>query len=171
MRDSITAHKKKLLRPEFILLDEFSISASSMNRHVDDKKDAEGKSVKRAVRLGDIEALKPFHWGFEFDEIVNQKGGFDAIITNPRGKSFRPMRRSSFRNMRQPLRRRTEDRRLGETAKGVNARPRNPEAWLQYASTTRTSGPGSRSPLSTVIKLSKWTARPLVISPTLTACS
>jgi len=35
------------------------------------------------LNRADIEALHPFHWGFEFDEILNQHGGFDAIITNP----------------------------------------------------------------------------------------
>jgi len=54
----------------------------------DDRKNDEGKPVKRALTLDDIRALKPFHWGYEFDEILNQRGGFDAIITNPPWEVF-----------------------------------------------------------------------------------
>lgn len=48
----------------------------------DEAKGKEGKPKKRAVTLQDIEALQPFHWGFEFSEVM-ASGGFDAIITNP----------------------------------------------------------------------------------------
>jgi hypothetical protein len=48
----------------------------------DEKKNKEGKSIKRLLTLEDIEQLQPFHWGYEFDQIF-EKGGFDAIITNP----------------------------------------------------------------------------------------
>ena len=54
----------------------------------DDRKNDEGKPVKRSLTLHDIRALKPFHWGYEFDEILNQRGGFDAIITNPPWEVF-----------------------------------------------------------------------------------
>lgn len=49
----------------------------------DQVKNKEGKPVKRAVTVEDTEKLQPFHWGFEFDEVINDRGGFDAIITNP----------------------------------------------------------------------------------------
>lgn len=42
-----------------------------------------GKAIKRPLAIGDIEALTPFHWGYEFDEIIETRGGFDVIITNP----------------------------------------------------------------------------------------
>ncbi|HIK09401.1 MAG TPA: ATP-binding protein, partial [Oscillatoriaceae cyanobacterium M33_DOE_052] len=42
-----------------------------------------GKAQKREVTPEDIQALEPFHWGYEFDEIIQRRGGFDAIITNP----------------------------------------------------------------------------------------
>ena len=35
-----------------------------------------GKAVKRPLAIADIEALTPFHWGYEFDEIVETRGGF-----------------------------------------------------------------------------------------------
>jgi hypothetical protein len=57
----------------------------------DDAKKKEGKPKKRALTVADIEALQPFHWGYEFDEIINQRGGFDAIITNPPWEIFKPI--------------------------------------------------------------------------------
>ncbi|MEG3982495.1 hypothetical protein QUA08_17135 [Microcoleus sp. T3B2] len=55
-----------------------------------------GKPIKRTLTLADIEALKPFHWGYEFDEILHQRGGFDAIITNPPWEIFKPDAKEFF---------------------------------------------------------------------------
>ena len=55
-----------------------------------------GKPQKRKLNLADIKALHPFHWGFEFDEILNQRGGFDAIITNPPWEIFKPQAKEFF---------------------------------------------------------------------------
>lgn len=55
-----------------------------------------GKPKKRQLNLADIETLHPFHWGFEFDEILNQRGGFDAIITNPPWEIFKPQAKEFF---------------------------------------------------------------------------
>ncbi len=48
----------------------------------DAAKGKEGKSTKRALTLADITALKPFHWAFEFAEVM-ERGGFDGVIANP----------------------------------------------------------------------------------------
>ncbi|WP_199776971.1 DNA methyltransferase [Deinococcus sp. NW-56] len=48
----------------------------------DAAKGKEGKPTKRALTLADITALKPFHWAFEFAEVM-ERGGFDAVIANP----------------------------------------------------------------------------------------
>jgi hypothetical protein len=37
----------------------------------------------------DINALKPFHWGYELDQIMNERGGFDVIITDPPWETIR----------------------------------------------------------------------------------
>ncbi|MCW5970973.1 MAG: Eco57I restriction-modification methylase domain-containing protein [Blastocatellales bacterium] len=62
----------------------------------DDKKNAEGKPQKRPVKVADIEALRPFHWGYEFDEIINRRGGFDVILTNPPWEIFKPQAKEFF---------------------------------------------------------------------------
>jgi hypothetical protein len=56
----------------------------------DERKKADGKPEKRALKLDDIRALQPFHWAYEFDHILIERGGFDAIITNPPWENFRP---------------------------------------------------------------------------------
>ncbi|MBO9562228.1 MAG: Eco57I restriction-modification methylase domain-containing protein, partial [Niastella sp.] len=62
----------------------------------DEKKNKEGKAVKRNITVKDIEALEPFHWGYEFSEIFRKKDGFDAIITNPPWEIFKPQDKEFF---------------------------------------------------------------------------
>jgi hypothetical protein len=62
----------------------------------DTEKNKEGKPVKRAVNLQDIENLHPFHWGYEFSKVFTEKGGFDAIITNPPWEIFKPQAKEFF---------------------------------------------------------------------------
>ncbi|MGD0948113.1 MAG: DNA methyltransferase [Candidatus Binatia bacterium] len=62
----------------------------------DAAKKTEGKPTKRALTLADIRALRPFHWGYEFDEILNKRGGFDAIIANPPWEIFKPNAKEFF---------------------------------------------------------------------------
>lgn len=62
----------------------------------DENKNKEGKSLKRIIAVKDIEALEPFHWGYEFSEIFRKKDGFDAIITNPPWEVFKPNSKEFF---------------------------------------------------------------------------
>ncbi len=92
LRDHIDEKKREAMATlNEILLAEFCRSEIKYEEATwDTKKEAEGKPVKRILTVKDIEELKPFHWGFEFDEILNQQGGFDAIITNPPLEIFKP---------------------------------------------------------------------------------
>ncbi|PSB46520.1 ATP-binding protein [Cyanosarcina cf. burmensis CCALA 770] len=54
-----------------------------------------GKSKKRDLTAEDIAALKPFHWGYHFDKVL-EHGGFDAIITNPPWETFEPNAKEFF---------------------------------------------------------------------------
>lgn len=55
-----------------------------------------GKAKKRQVELGDVERLKPFHWGYHFDQVIMERGGFDAIIANPPWEVFKPNAKEFF---------------------------------------------------------------------------
>jgi len=80
-----------------MLLDAFSdLDIKYEQATWDDKKGQAGKPVKRPLRPADIEALRPFHWGYEFDQVLNINGGFDAIITNPPWEIFKPNSKEFF---------------------------------------------------------------------------
>lgn len=98
MRDTIGQKKKEAVGTlNKILLEEFSILGIKFEEATwDTAKNKEGKPKKRALTMKDIEALQPFHWGYEFDEILNKRGGFDAIITNPPWEIFKPQAKEFF---------------------------------------------------------------------------
>ncbi|NER22681.1 MAG: hypothetical protein F6J96_18680 [Symploca sp. SIO1C2] len=75
-----------------LLLDEFSTKLGIQYQQAQLK----GKAKKRILKIEDIEALKPFHWGYHFDEIIENRGGFDAIITNPPWETFQPDAKEFF---------------------------------------------------------------------------
>lgn len=80
-----------------MLVDEFKELEIKYEQAVwDEKKKEVGKAKKRAVQIQDIRALTPFHWGYEFDEVMNERGGFDVIITNPPWDIFKPNAKEFF---------------------------------------------------------------------------
>ena len=92
LRDKIEAHKDDAYAVlNGILLDDFQ--ALKIQYQAAQLK---GKAKKRPLKLADIEALKPFHWGYEFDEILETRGGFDVIITNPPWEGFKPKDKEFF---------------------------------------------------------------------------
>jgi hypothetical protein len=98
LRDNIERKKREVTGTlNEILLNQFTgLGIKYEQATWDEKKNKEGKPQKRAVKLADIEVLHPFHWGFEFDEVINNNGGFDAIITNPPWEIFKPQAKEFF---------------------------------------------------------------------------
>ena len=62
----------------------------------DEKKGDVGKKELFRLTEEHVSKLFPFHWGFEFDEILNQRGGFDVIIANPPWEAFKPNAKEFF---------------------------------------------------------------------------
>ncbi|MFM6310469.1 MAG: Eco57I restriction-modification methylase domain-containing protein, partial [Dolichospermum sp.] len=54
-----------------------------------------GKPVKRVLNIADMEVLKPFHWGYHFDQII-ARGGFDIILGNPPWEVFQTDEKEFF---------------------------------------------------------------------------
>jgi hypothetical protein len=55
-----------------------------------------GKAKKRGLVQEDIDRLEPFHWGYHFNQIIAERGGFDAIIANPPWEVFKPNAKEFF---------------------------------------------------------------------------
>ena len=97
LRDEIQQRRGAALRNlnELLLNDFWSLGIKYEEATWDPERGCEGKPRKRAVQFKDIEALSPFHWGFEFSEVI-ARGGFDVIITNPPWEAFKPQAKEFF---------------------------------------------------------------------------
>jgi hypothetical protein len=101
----------------------------------DEKKKREGKTKKRPVEVKDIESLHPFHWGFEFEEVINQNGGFDAILTNPPWEIFKPNSKEFFQEFSDLVSKKKMSIHQFEKAQAKLLRdPDIQGAWLEYLS-------------------------------------
>lgn len=80
-----------------ILLAEFKMLGIKYEQATWDRKAGkEGKAQRRNLTVADIERLEPFHWGYEFDKVLNERGGFDAIVTNPPWEVFQTNEKEFF---------------------------------------------------------------------------
>ncbi|HEV7588693.1 MAG TPA: ATP-binding protein, partial [Longimicrobium sp.] len=98
LRDRIDRHREPAIaRLNAMLLDEFGrLGIRYEEASWDFAKNKEGKPRKRPLTMADIRDLQPFHWGYEFDEVIHGRGGFDAIITNPPWDIFKPNAKEFF---------------------------------------------------------------------------
>lgn len=98
LRDEIQRHRAEAaeLLDEMLLDDFQALGIRYEEATWDAAKGKEGKPKRRALILSDIRALQPFHWGYEFDEVMNERGGFDAIIANPPWEIFKPQAKEFF---------------------------------------------------------------------------
>ena len=62
----------------------------------DAAKNTLGKPKKLKIAREHIDEQTPFHWGYMFDEIMQKKGGFDIILTNPPWEVFKPQAKEFF---------------------------------------------------------------------------
>jgi len=94
-----------------------------------------GKPKKRLLTVADMAVLEPFHWGYHFDEIIGQRGGFDAIITNPPWEIFKPDAKEFFAQYSDLVTKKKMDiKSFEKEQKKLLQDPEIAAAWLEYQS-------------------------------------
>ena len=94
-----------------------------------------GKPKKRLLTVADMAVLEPFHWGYHFDEIIGQRGGFDAIITNPPWETFKPNAKEFFAEYSDLVTKKKMDiKDFEKEQKNLLQDPEIAAAWLEYQS-------------------------------------
>ena len=92
LRADIDGHKAAAYATlDEILLDEFRTLKIKY-----EQAQPSGKAKKRQIELADVRTLEPFHWGYEFDQIMGGRGGFDVIVANPPWETFKPNGKEFF---------------------------------------------------------------------------
>ncbi|MFO5439491.1 MAG: Eco57I restriction-modification methylase domain-containing protein, partial [Dolichospermum sp.] len=129
-RDHITrVNRQSLVKLNQLLLDEFGNLKIKY-----EEVQLKGKSVKRVLNIADMEALKPFHWGYHFDQII-ARGGFDIILGNPPWEIFKPQAKEFFAEYSDLVTKNKMDIKTFEKEqKQLLANPEIATAWLRYQS-------------------------------------
>ena len=137
LRDNIEKKSAEVRNTlDHLLLDQFGTLGISYHEAIwDEKKNKEGKPKRRALEIQDIEQLKPFHWGFEFSEIMENKGGFDAVVTNPPWEVFQTNEKEFFQEYSDTIQK--KKLRIEDWEKQRDKLMKDSEikvAWLNYSS-------------------------------------
>jgi hypothetical protein len=94
-----------------------------------------GKPKKRGIERSDIDAQRPFHWGYVFDDIVQTRGGFDVILANPPWEVFQADEKEFFQQYDQAIQK--KKLRIEDWNKQFDSFMKVEElrvAWLDYVS-------------------------------------
>lgn len=135
LRQAIEGHRAEAQKTlNAILLDEFGALGIKYEQATWDKaKNKLGKPQKRPLTLADMAALQPFHWGYEFDEVMNERGGFDAVITNPPWEALKPQAKEFFADYSDAVsRNRMTIQDFEEKQTEILANPEIQKLWLEF---------------------------------------
>ena len=119
-----------------LLLDKFRAQKIQFEAATwDDAKNKAGKPQKRPLTVKDVQELKPFHWGFEFHKVLQERGGFDAIITNPPWDILKPNAKEFFGEHSELISKKKMDIKAFEKAQAELLKDTEVKrAWLSYLS-------------------------------------
>ena len=122
-------NRQSLVKLNQLLLDEFGNLKIKY-----EEVQLKGKPVKRVLNIADMEVLKPFHWGYHFDQII-ARGGFDIILGNPPWEIFKPQAKEFFAEYSDLVTKNKMDIKTFEKEqKQLLANPEIATAWLRYQS-------------------------------------
>src|SRR6202158_5785994 len=137
MRNDIQQKKDEALTTlNDILLSEFKTLGVKYEQATWDQKNGEeDKAKKRNLTTADIERLQPFHWGYEFDKVLNERGGFEAIMTNPPWEVFQTNEKEFFQRYASTIKKKSLRIEDWEAQRPKLMKDRELcEDWLDYAS-------------------------------------
>jgi hypothetical protein len=94
------------------------------------------KPQRRLLTLADLELLQPFHWGYFFNMVIEQQGGFSVILSAPPWAALKPTVEEFFQHFRDLAHRQGLDNKPFKTSKQalIEGNPELAEAWLFYQS-------------------------------------
>lgn len=132
LRDHIEyVNQESMVKLNQLLLDEFSGKLGIKYEQAQ----LTGKGKKRLLTVADMEELKPFHWGYHFDQVIKEKGGFDVIIANPPWEVFKPNAKEFFAEYSDLITKKKMDIKSFEKQQKKLLQDREiAGAWLEYQS-------------------------------------